>query len=160
MATSFFKALTPSDLDAVVAYLRSVPPIRNEVAPPVYRMAQKHQPFPDAEAGFDDARMGDPVYRGRYLATIAHCMECHSPMEKGVFDYGRLGAGGRVFNVQARPGISFRLDRLEGRQHHVASDGRASAPGPTTRSSARSRRASRATAASCSRRWGFRTTRS
>lgn len=106
MATSFFKALTPSDLDAVVAYLRSVPAIRNEVAPPVYRMAQKHQPFPDAEVGFSDARMRDPVYRGRYLATIAHCMECHSPQEKGVFDYGRLGAGGRVFNVQMVQGFA------------------------------------------------------
>jgi mono/diheme cytochrome c family protein len=105
MATSFFKALTPSDLDAVVAYLRSIPAIRHEIAPPVYRMAQKHQPFPDAEAGFDDARMGDPVYRGRYLATIAHCMECHTPMEKGVFDYNRSGAGGRVFNVQLVQGF-------------------------------------------------------
>lgn len=105
MPTSFFRALTPSDLDAVVAYLRSVPPIHNQVAPPVYRMAQKHQPFPGAEAGFDDARMGDPVYRGRYLATIAHCVECHSPMDKGVFDYGRLGAGGRVFNAQLVQGF-------------------------------------------------------
>ena len=98
MATSFFKALTRSDLDAVVAYLRSVPAIRNEVATPLYRLPQKHQPFPDAEVGFSDAKMSDPVYRGRYLATIAHCMECHSPMDKGVFDYSRLGAGGRIFN--------------------------------------------------------------
>ena len=105
MATPFFKALTPSDLDAVVAYLRSVPAIRNEVAPPVYRMAQKHQLFPIAEAGFSDAGMVDPVYRGRYLATIGHCLECHSPQEKGVFDYGRLGAGGRVFNVQLVQGF-------------------------------------------------------
>jgi mono/diheme cytochrome c family protein len=105
MATSFFKALTPSDVDAVVAYLRSIPAIRNEVGPPVYRMAQEHQPFPDAEAGFSDAKMGDPVYRGRYLATIAHCMECHSPHEKGVFDYRRLGAGGRVFSTQLVQGF-------------------------------------------------------
>ena len=99
MATSFFTALTPRDLDAVVTYLRSVPAIRNEVAAPVYRMAQKHQPFPEAKAGFSDVAMNDPVYRGRYLATIAHCMECHSPLEKGAFDYGRLGVGGRVFNA-------------------------------------------------------------
>ena len=105
MATSFFKALTRSDLDAVVAYLRSVPAIRNEVAAPVYRLPQKHQPFPDAETGFSDAKMSDPVYRGRYFATIAHCMECHSPLEKGVFDYGRLGAGGRVFNAQVVQGF-------------------------------------------------------
>jgi mono/diheme cytochrome c family protein len=106
MPTPFFKALTPSDLDAVVAYLRSVPAIRNEVAPPVYRMAQKHQPFPDAEAGFSDQKMGDPVYRGRYLATLGHCLECHSPMDKGVFDYGRLGAGGRVFNAELVQGFA------------------------------------------------------
>jgi len=49
--------------------------------------------------------MVDPVYRGRYLATIGHCLECHSPQEKGVFDYGRLGAGGRVFNVQLVQGF-------------------------------------------------------
>jgi mono/diheme cytochrome c family protein len=106
MAIPFFKALTPSDLDAVVTYLRSVPAIRNEVAPPVYRMAQTHQPFPDAEAGFDDAKMGDPVYRGRYLVTLGHCLECHSPMEKGVFDYGRLGAGGRMFTPDLVQGLS------------------------------------------------------
>jgi mono/diheme cytochrome c family protein len=41
MATSFFKALTRSDLDAVVAYLRSVPAVRNEVATPLYRLPQK-----------------------------------------------------------------------------------------------------------------------
>jgi len=105
MATSFFKALTPGDLDAVVKYLRSVPAIRNEVAAPVYRMAQKHQPFPEAQTGFADERMDDPVYRGRYLATIAHCMECHSPQEKGAFDYGRMGAGGRVFDARLVQGF-------------------------------------------------------
>jgi mono/diheme cytochrome c family protein len=98
MATSFFKALTPSDLDAVVVYLRSVPAIRNEVPAPTYRAPQKHQPFPEAEAGFTDAGMSDPVYRGRYLATIAHCMECHTPMKNGALDYSRTGAGGRFFS--------------------------------------------------------------
>ncbi|MGH6623574.1 MAG: c-type cytochrome [Burkholderiaceae bacterium] len=105
MATSFFKALTPSDQDAVVAYLRSVPAIRNEVPTPTYRAPQVHQPYPDAEAGFADAKMGDPVYRGRYLATIAHCMECHSTFDKGVFDYSRLGAGGRWFDSKVVQGF-------------------------------------------------------
>jgi mono/diheme cytochrome c family protein len=106
MATSFFKAMTPSDLDAVVVYLRSIPAIRNEVAAPVYRLPQKHQPFPDAEAGFSDAKMNDPVYRGRYLVTIAHCMECHSPQDKGIFDFSRLGAGGRFFSVEIVQGFA------------------------------------------------------
>lgn len=105
MATSFFKALTPSDQDAVVAYLRSVPALRNEAPTPVYRAPQVHQPYPDAEAGFSDAKMGDPVYRGRYLVTIAHCMECHSPFDKGVLDYSRLGAGGRRFDSKVVQGL-------------------------------------------------------
>ena len=105
MATSFFKALTPSDLDAVVAYLRSIPVVRNEAPTPTYRMPQVHQPFPDAEAGFADAKMSDPVYRGRYLVTIAHCMDCHSPFDKGVFDFSRLGAGGRRFDSQLVQGF-------------------------------------------------------
>lgn len=105
MATSFFKALTPSDLDAVVAYLRSVPPLRNEVPTPVSRAPQVHQPYPDAEVSYSDAKMSDPVYRGRYLVTIAHCMECHSTFDKGVFDFSRLGAGGRLFGPQVVHGV-------------------------------------------------------
>ena len=105
MATSFFKAMTPSDLDAVVAYLRSIPALRNQVPAPVYRLPQRHQPFPDAEAGFSEAKMSDPVYRGRYLVTIAHCMECHSPQDKGTFDFSRLGAGGRFFSVEVVQGF-------------------------------------------------------
>lgn len=113
MATSFFKALTPSDLDAVVAYLRSVPAIRNEVPAPTYRAPQRHQPFPEAEAGFTDAGMSDPVYRGRYLATIAHCMECHTPMKNGALDYSRTGAGGRVFSPEIVQGFpaNWRVSR-------------------------------------------------
>jgi mono/diheme cytochrome c family protein len=105
MATPFFKALTPSDLDAVVAYLRSVPAIRSESPLPLYRGPQHHQPYPDAEVGFSDANMGDPVYRGRYLVTIGHCMECHSPFDKGQHDYARLGAGGRFFDERLVQGF-------------------------------------------------------
>jgi len=105
MATSFFKALTPADLNVVVAYLRSVPPLRNDLPAPTYRAPQVHQPFPDGEVNYSDAKMDDPVYRGRYLVTIAHCMDCHSPADKGVFDFSRLGAGGRVFSAQIVQGF-------------------------------------------------------
>jgi mono/diheme cytochrome c family protein len=106
MAVPFFKALTAQDLSAVVAYLRSVPPVRNETAAPTYRMAQTHRPFPDAEAGFVEEKMSDPVYRGRYLVTIGHCMECHSPLDKGSVNLERLGAGGRIFNPQLVQGFA------------------------------------------------------
>ena len=42
--------------------------------------------------------LSDKVKNGFYLATIAHCMECHTPMEKGVHAVGHaLGAGGFEF---------------------------------------------------------------
>jgi mono/diheme cytochrome c family protein len=103
MATPFFAALTPSDLEAVVRHLRSVPAVRNAVAPPVYRMPQTHQPLAGAsEAG---RQLGTAAERGRYLVTLGHCLECHSPQEKGVMNYERLGAGGRVFNVEIVQGF-------------------------------------------------------
>ena len=39
----------------------------------------------------------DPITRGFYLATIAHCMECHGRRPDGVQDYrNALGKGGYV----------------------------------------------------------------
>jgi mono/diheme cytochrome c family protein len=98
MAVTFFKALLPSDLDAVVVYLRSVKPVRNTVPDPVYRAPVHHDSYPEAEAGFSTDVLRDPVRRGAYLVTIGHCMECHSTREKGVSDYvNGLGRGGRQF---------------------------------------------------------------
>lgn len=98
MATNFFKALLPSDLDAIVVYLRSVPAVRNAVPAPVYRLSTRHEAFAEAERGFTARDMQDKVRRGAYLATIGHCLECHTPMEKGAMQFDTaLGAGGRPF---------------------------------------------------------------
>ena len=99
MAANFFKAILPGDLDAIVAYLRSVPAVRNVVAAPVYRAPVMRDAFATADRGFTEADLQDTVRRGAYLATIGHCMECHTPQgERGVllFDTA-LGAGGRAF---------------------------------------------------------------
>jgi mono/diheme cytochrome c family protein len=98
MPAAFYRALLPADLDAVVAYLRSVPAVRNPVPDPVYRQPPAHAPYPEAERPYAVADMADPVARGRYLATIGHCMECHSTFVAGRFDYaGGFGRGGRRF---------------------------------------------------------------
>jgi mono/diheme cytochrome c family protein len=98
MPASFYKALLPDDLDAIVAYLRTVRPIRSEVPDPVYKAPVRRDSYPDAEAGFSKAMFADPVERGAYLVTIGHCMECHSAWSRGVSDFKTgLGHGGRVF---------------------------------------------------------------
>lgn len=98
MASNFFKALLPSDLDAIVAYLRTVPAVRNAVPAPVYRLPVRHTAFAEADRGFNQRDMLDKARRGAYLATIAHCLECHTPIDKGALQLDTaLGAGGRAF---------------------------------------------------------------
>jgi mono/diheme cytochrome c family protein len=98
MAVNFFKAMLPSDLDAVVVYLRSLPPVRNALPAPVYRAPVEREAFAVADRGFTEADMKDKARRGAYLATIGHCLECHTPLDKGVVLLDTaLGAGGRPF---------------------------------------------------------------
>jgi mono/diheme cytochrome c family protein len=96
MPTNFYKALLPTDLDAIVVYLHSVKPVRNEVSDPEYKAPAKREPYPDAERGFADATFSDPVTRGKYLVTIGHCMECHAARTGAAADFTNgLGRGGR-----------------------------------------------------------------
>jgi mono/diheme cytochrome c family protein len=98
MPTGYYRILVPNDLDAIVAYLRTVGSIRNEVAAPIYRAPMQQEVFPGAEKPMSPADLNDKVKRGFYLATIAHCMECHTPLDKGRHLYDtRLGTGGQKF---------------------------------------------------------------
>jgi len=97
MPTGFYEILTDKDVDAIVAYLRTVKPVKNETPAPVYKMAFKRDIPPGAEKPMPEADLSNPVKKGFYLATAAHCMECHTPMDKGAHDFKRLGAGGTEF---------------------------------------------------------------
>jgi mono/diheme cytochrome c family protein len=95
MPYGFYKILTPGDLDAIVAYIRTAEPLRREVALPVYKMAAHAVPIPGAEKSIGAEVPADPVKRGFYLATLAHCMECHSRKPDGVQDFvNSWGKGG------------------------------------------------------------------
>lgn len=98
MPSDFYEIMTERDLDAVVAYLRTLKPIKNKVADPVYKMPQIHHPFAGGEKPYTEAMLNDKVKKGFYLATIAHCMECHTPMgPKGREFATKLGTGGFDF---------------------------------------------------------------
>jgi mono/diheme cytochrome c family protein len=98
MAANFFKAILPADLDAIVAYLRALAPLKNPLPPSVYRAPPHREPFALADRGFVASDLDDKVRRGAYLATIGHCLECHTPVDKGVLQLETaLGAGGRPF---------------------------------------------------------------
>ena len=54
MPFAFYRILTVRDLDAVVAYLRSLPSVRNEVAPPVYKAPMHVELVPGAVKPFTE----------------------------------------------------------------------------------------------------------
>jgi mono/diheme cytochrome c family protein len=96
MPYAFYHVMTPADLDALVAYLRFVAPVKNAVPTPVYRQIIRAAPPPGFETPPTATELATPEGRGKYLVGIGHCMECHTTRgPHGEPDFaGRLGAGG------------------------------------------------------------------
>lgn len=90
------------DIEAVMAYIRSLEPINNDVPKrnldfPVnilvntIPVAADHQSIPEKS---------DIVAYGRYMTTIAGCIDCHTPMSSpGKIDISKAFSGGFVFNM-------------------------------------------------------------
>src|SRR3954451_20171413 len=112
MSTAFYTVLTARDLDALAAYLRSVPAVRHETPPPEYRSAPKPETPIYAGKQANEAELSDRFVRGRYLLTIAHCLECHTP------DGPSCRARFRRSERQGRPDIQGAVGRIRLRQHH------------------------------------------
>jgi mono/diheme cytochrome c family protein len=105
MPSDFYEILTENDLNAIVAYLRTVKPINNKVPDPIYKMQIPRNIFPGGEKPFTEVMLGNRVKKGFYLATIAHCMECHTPMTPKGRDFVKdLGKGG--FELKGPWGLS------------------------------------------------------
>ncbi|HEY2243699.1 MAG TPA: c-type cytochrome [Xanthobacteraceae bacterium] len=116
MPSGFYEIMTDGDLDAVIAYLHTIKPITNTVPDPVYKMPQGHPIPPGGDKPFNEATLSDKKNRGFYLVTVAHCMECHTPMgPRGREFDARLGAGGFEFpgpwGVSVSPNITSNKDK-------------------------------------------------
>jgi mono/diheme cytochrome c family protein len=94
-----FRHLTDEDTLAVIAYLRSVPPIRNELPRSVIdfpvsmfiRLAPA--PLEEPPSAWPEESLG----RGRLLLKVMGCVDCHTPMERGRPLEGMDLAGGNAF---------------------------------------------------------------
>jgi len=99
MPTAFYTVLTARDLDALAAYLRSVPALHHETPAPEYRIVLRPEVPTFAGKQASETDLADKLARGRYLLTIAHCLECHTPEGPSVVhDFAAAsGKGGRTF---------------------------------------------------------------
>lgn len=104
-----FHNMNADDADAVVAYLRSIPAVHNEIPerqPLGFPFTQPAQPIPANAIPNTTLPASDPHYQnavhGRYLAAMAGvCIECHSKPNQGPVPVhlDSLFAGGRGFGA-------------------------------------------------------------
>lgn len=95
MPFAMYRGLSDSDLEAIVAFLRTVPAVESDLPASEYNIPLPPAYGPPVDAVADVPR-GVTVEYGAYLAgPVAHCMECHTPIgPKGPMldtDFGRGG---------------------------------------------------------------------
>jgi cytochrome c len=95
-----YKFLSDVDAQALVAYMNTLPPIRNYVQRSsisfFVSVMVKGVPQPVARTIPPVDKDGGEIY-GEYLVSIAGCEECHTPQKRGQADASMRFAGGRVF---------------------------------------------------------------
>src|SRR5437763_13221959 len=99
MPIAFYRNMSDSDVGAIVAYLRSVKPIKNRPEKSTYKI-----PLPTGYGppviSVPDLPRTDKVPYGQYLAmALGHCMDCHTTRVNGRSDMSKVGAGGRQFET-------------------------------------------------------------
>jgi len=109
MPVPTYNNMSDDDVKAIVAYLRTVKPIHNEVPESKYEIPlQAMPPAKGAPAPSPD----DTVAYGDYIVNaLAHCFECHTPMgPDGMPDMAKLGAGG--FLIELAPEMTVRTPNI------------------------------------------------
>lgn len=100
MPFNFYRGMADADVDAIVAYLRTVPAVKNAVQKSVYNIPLPPAWTPPIAQPIVAPPRSDKVAYGAYLAgPLGHCLECHTPQgPDGRFQFDTmLGAGGLKF---------------------------------------------------------------
>jgi len=99
MPFGFYRDMSDDDLNAIVAYLRQVKPVKNVVPKSEYRIPLPPAYGPPIKQPVKAPSPKDQLAYGAYLAgPVAHCVECHTPMGPTGVDRSKMGAGGFSFN--------------------------------------------------------------
>ena len=94
-----YRNMSDEDVQAVVAFLDSLPPVRYPL--PVTRLNFPVNVFikfaPQPSGSVPPPNHGDTLKYGEYLVTIGGCVDCHTPQQKGQPVPGMDFAGGQPF---------------------------------------------------------------
>ena len=99
MPFALYRGLSDDDVQSIVAYLRTVPAVENDVPQSVYNIPLPPSYGPPITS-VPHPEEGVTVEYGEYLAgPVAHCMECHTPHgPQGPMLDTHPGAGGFEFH--------------------------------------------------------------
>jgi mono/diheme cytochrome c family protein len=106
-----FAKMSDSDVQALVAYMNTLPAVRNPLPrtrlnfPVNYLITSAPAPARSVA----NVNPADKLEWGRYLVTIASCMGCHSPAEKGEIKPGMEFAGGEPFRIGNHKAVSANI---------------------------------------------------
>ena len=97
-----FRHMSEDDVQSLVAYLNTLPPVRNSLPAtkvdfPVALLV-KGVPRPVTEAVKNPDRSNKQLY-GEYLATLGSCETCHTQEERGQIVVSKRFGGGRSFGI-------------------------------------------------------------
>ena len=100
MPIEFYRGMSDTDVRAIVAYLRSVPPVHHAVEKSSYRIPLPPNYGP-AVTTVSDVPRDDTIAYGHYLASsLGHCLDCHTPRgADGQLHMDKIGAGGQEIGV-------------------------------------------------------------
>jgi len=110
MPVPTYNNMSDDDVKAIVAYLRTVKPVKNEIPQAKYNIPVSTMP---PAKGLPAPPASDKLAYGGYIVNaLAHCMECHTtPSANGVPDFaGHMGAGG--FEIGLGPDASVRTPNI------------------------------------------------
>lgn len=103
MPYASYNRMAREDLVSIIAYIRTLKPIKNKVPARQLMMpiamaypAKFLQPSIDANQRPDES---DRVKHGEYLVTMANCVDCHTPLSPKGPDMTRRYAGGHMFDA-------------------------------------------------------------
>jgi mono/diheme cytochrome c family protein len=99
MPYQHFKHMSDEDVASVVVYIRSLPPIRNQLPPTEIIFPVKYLIRSAPQPITSPVRAPDPSDRtryGGYLVEMSGCVDCHTPQVRGQAEPGMEFSGGNV----------------------------------------------------------------
>jgi mono/diheme cytochrome c family protein len=100
MAYHSFGRMDPEDIMSVIAYVRTLPSVKSDIPARQldFPLSFLVNTFPAAANPEKKPDSNNIMAYGRYLTTMADCVECHSKVNKGSRVKGSEFGGGRTFD--------------------------------------------------------------